>query len=963
MATVSESLLLRVGGEIGAARRMLRSLVGEVKGSARRIDRFSAISAANAAVNLGRAAFAAAQFAVNLGQGAIGPITQFERKMANVNTLLSDQSGTVIKKLQKEILKLPPTLGSSIKLVEGLYQTLSAGVEPAKAVEFVGIAAQAAKAGLTDTATAVDAITTLMNSYGDASFDAENVSDLLFETVRRGKTEFEPLARSIGLVATTAAAAGVSQTELLGSIATLTKGGIRTASAISGLRAALTNINQPSEKALKVAKALGLEFDANALSSKGLAGFMAEVAAKTKGSTKALGALFGSSEANAVVTRLLSGDMKTLTEDIAGMGVAATDNVKTSEVAFAKQQDTLGAIFDNIGADIEKTFIQAGEVVKPFLKDLGQFVLANFGTIRKGVVSTVQTITDFVVGVAPKVKAVLAEVVSVGRTLIEQGVGPAVDKAVVLLTPFFELVRTRATAAFGEFRTRAEEAITPTIDRLREFRDDAVARLLEFKTTAVTAFNEAKDAGKEAFDQFLVDNAETIKSAGELVQNVSTTAKETFQILKQFGLDTVESITGELLPKVAKGWGEIFGVVVDEVTDGVTQTGGDLATLDEALFGSLGGFEKFRIVAETFFDTIKDVIDLLTVVFDTVKNVLAQIQALIEPIVAGISEAAGTLSVVVEQLSQGNLGAAAAAVGTPSAQTTAAGGLKSAAVGAIPLLGPLLQLGLSAGGKKPPGFKDGGDATVLGSGGPDSKLAQLRVTPGEKISVTPPGGAGPSAGAGGGGNSLLEQAKKKLEKVAKTATADGISKGAVDRKVDEALGRGGKGDKKTTFFGKVFGSSLKGSIEGLVDGIGDGDVGGAIKDFGKSLGKNVLESMKEALLKSLGSKLLKSIGGIPGFAAGGLAGPGPAIVGEEGPELVNFGRTSRVFPADETSSMLGGGGITIMGDFILMLPESMATTNPEQFSRGFVRNLMTAMTGMVRNREGQLEASSVRRVS
>ena len=102
MAAVSESLLLRVGGEIGAARRMLRSLTGEVKGAARRIDRLSAISAANAAVNLGRAAFQAAQFAVNLGQGAIGPVAMFEKKMANVNTLLSDQSGKVLKKLQKQ---------------------------------------------------------------------------------------------------------------------------------------------------------------------------------------------------------------------------------------------------------------------------------------------------------------------------------------------------------------------------------------------------------------------------------------------------------------------------------------------------------------------------------------------------------------------------------------------------------------------------------------------------------------------------------------------------------------------------------------------------------------------------------------------------------------------------------------------------------------------------------------------
>jgi hypothetical protein len=44
------------------------------------------------------------------------------------------------------------------------------------------------------------------------------------------------------------------------------------------------------------------------------------------------------------------------------------------------------------------------------------------------------------------------------------------------------------------------------------------------------------------------------------------------------------------------------------------------------------------------------------------------------------------------------------------------------------------------------------------------------------------------------------------------------------------------------------------------------------------------------------------------FAEGGIAHPGMALVGERGPELISVGQTSRIYPADETARMMGGGG-------------------------------------------------------
>lgn len=55
---------------------------------------------------------------------------------------------------------------------------------------------------------------------------------------------------------------------------------------------------------------------------------------------------------------------------------------------------------------------------------------------------------------------------------------------------------------------------------------------------------------------------------------------------------------------------------------------------------------------------------------------------------------------------------------------------------------------------------------------------------------------------------------------------------------------------------------------------------------------------------------------MPAFELGGIAMPGPAIVGEKGPEVINIGSTSRIIPADETASILNrGNGVNIYNTF------------------------------------------------
>src|SRR5690606_29513524 len=72
----------------------------------------------------------------------------------------------------------------------------------------------------------------------------------------------------------------------------------------------------------------------------------------------------------------------------------------------------------------------------------------------------------------------------------------------------------------------------------------------------------------------------------------------------------------------------------------------------------------------------------------------------------------------------------------------------------------------------------------------------------------------------------------------------------------------------------------------------------------------VIETVYTDGIKKLFDNVAKAIGSdarlpratpIPAYAKGGLAAPGWALVGEEGPELVNFGQPGRVYTARETA--------------------------------------------------------------
>ena len=201
----------------------------------------------------------------------------FENSMAKVSTI-ADTTKTPIDDLKTGIMELSNETGQSAsELSEAMYQAISASVDTEKSVEFLSTAVKAAVGGFTDNATAVDGLTSVLNSYGLEAEYVDKVANQMLITQNLGKTTFGELANSIGQVTPVAASLGVTTEELLSSLAVTTAQGLGTSESITALKAAMSNIIKPSKEAADAAEALGIDFSVSALQSKGWIGFLKDV--------------------------------------------------------------------------------------------------------------------------------------------------------------------------------------------------------------------------------------------------------------------------------------------------------------------------------------------------------------------------------------------------------------------------------------------------------------------------------------------------------------------------------------------------------------------------------------------------------------------------------------------------------------------------------------------------------------
>lgn len=295
----------------------------------------------------------------------------FEDAMARVSTIAD--SSYPLENLKKEAINISRQLGIAVTdVAQGQYSAISAGVNTSFAGQFARVAGMASKAGGTDVETAIDGLTTVINAYNLEAEHALAISDQMFMTQKFGKTTFGEMAQYLGSVIPIASALNVSTEELFASVATLTKNGIQTNKAMTGLKAAYSNILKPSTQAAETAEMLGLNFSASYMKSVGWAKFLEEIKEKTKGSEAALADLFGSTEAVNSLLVLMgkgAGDFSNALDEIrnsAGATQEAYEKMLTPQERFRNSINSLKLSFMEFGVAITPIIEKITEKINQF---------------------------------------------------------------------------------------------------------------------------------------------------------------------------------------------------------------------------------------------------------------------------------------------------------------------------------------------------------------------------------------------------------------------------------------------------------------------------------------------------------------------------------------------------------------------------------------------------------------------
>lgn len=276
-------------GVLGKFSNTLSDTVGKTSAAGQRI------AAGMKQFGLGLGIFSAGAAGLALLGPATEASTAFGFQIARIRTVI-DETALSTDAAKKATMGLAATYGiDALQQADSLYETISAGISDAtKATALLETANQFAVGGSTGLAGSIDVLTSAVNTYSDQGLTAAQASDMMFTAIAAGKTTAEQISQSLGEVAPTAHAAGVSFGELQAAIGALTVEGIKTPQAVTGLNALMSNLMKPTSDATKEAKRLGIEFSATALKTMGLQGVLAQLKGNAKVNDNTFTELFGS---------------------------------------------------------------------------------------------------------------------------------------------------------------------------------------------------------------------------------------------------------------------------------------------------------------------------------------------------------------------------------------------------------------------------------------------------------------------------------------------------------------------------------------------------------------------------------------------------------------------------------------------------------------------------------------------
>lgn len=534
---------------------------------------------------LGSALKAAASNAVSMAMSN-------ETAFAKASTLLS---GDDLTKYFEGLIEMSNRTGVAFTdLAESMYSALSAGVPQDNVLEFVENTVNLSKGGFTQTATAIDIVTTALNAYQMEMSEATHVQDVLITTQNLGKTTVDELASNMGKLIPTANGVNVAFDQLGAMYATVTANGVATAETTTYLNAMINELGasgSTAEKAMQAATA-GTDMAGKKISEISAMGYdvtdvlklMDEYAQSTG---KSLSDMFSSSEGAKAANILLSNAesfKSNITAMIDSTGAAATAAETMMDTTAEKTQVAKNQI-DNLTSAIAEQLLPAiGETaqsvsdaldssgIKTVAETVGSFISGTLTLLLKNINLIASAVTGVTAAViAFKTANVLTKVIASWQTaalqvtLLGNAQGAAAIKSAALKG---ELTAQEIIYAVLSGKLDIATAKTIALNTAMSMNPAGIiavavgllaAALTGFAISAGTAESAAKELN-DAIDQ-MHDSVESSIADNEAEMSVLKDKVKRYDELR-----TAVSLTTDEQKELSTLAQELQGVLGDEVT-------------------------------------------------------------------------------------------------------------------------------------------------------------------------------------------------------------------------------------------------------------------------------------------------------------------------------------------------------------------------------------------------------------
>lgn len=377
---------------------------------------------------------------------------KFEYSIAKVQSI-AQVSESDLRGMSEGIRQVSQEMGyGANEIAEATYQAISASVDASEAVGFVEDATKLARAGFTESATAVDVLTTAINAYGKEANTSKHIADDLITTQNLGKTTVAELAQSMGTVIPTASALGVSLDQLSSMYVLMTKQGINTANATTYIRAMMNELSDSgSDLSDTLGNLTGHTFGELMSMGYTVGDVMQILGDSVDGNSEAFKNLFSNVRAGLGGLSLFNQGADAFNDAM----VAMQTNTGATDKAFQTMADTAEMTNQRLTVSVENFKIAVGEALSPALdefKEGGIGILETITNIAKENPTLVSVLAGAAAGIATLATVVTGAAVAIG--ILRLAFGDAVGAATV----FAAVGVAAAVGAIGGIATSAISA-------------------------------------------------------------------------------------------------------------------------------------------------------------------------------------------------------------------------------------------------------------------------------------------------------------------------------------------------------------------------------------------------------------------------------------------------------------------------------------------------------------------------